>query len=150
MDIIEKIECLNAKQKQLDEEKLSIKSEFESYIKNKSISVCQRWHVFVQADDVLKNHSCWLPGRNDTVLMEQIRNMMQIPECYGRGKRINTSDILEDGYSIEEKMFYPQYWEKCSLEPASDYLTHDIQDLKMFALMEEILECNLGSFCLDW
>ena len=151
MNIVEKIELINSKQKDLDKEKLELKSEFEKYIKDKSISVCQRWHVFAQADDSFKNHSRWLPNPRGPMLSKKIEAMTDVPECYGRGKRIDILDLFYESYSVEDKMFYPQAEDDdCELEPATDYSAEEIVDLDMFDLMEEILQKNLGSFCFDW
>lgn len=127
------------------------KDEFSNLIKDKSISIFDRWHAFAAAPAELKNHLDYLPYPRGKALKKEIDNMVDVPECYGRGKRIDVLEFFWDAYSVEEKKFYPRgYDHKYELEAASSYNLEEIKGLDMFELMEEILQANLGSFCFDW
>ena len=151
LDFIEKMLLLEQQQKELDNQKLSLKDDFEKFIKDKSIPIYKRWNIFFIADNKLKNHLDCLPSPRGKFLNEQIKDMKESPECYGRGKRIDTKDFFEDSYSEEEQKFYPAGFEyDCDLKEAKEFSKKDMADSNMFQLMEEIMQKNLGSFCYDW
>lgn len=150
-ELMDSVVSLQKEKIKLENQISSRKNEFANLISDRSISFFDRWHAFAAAPAELKNHLDYLPRPRGAALQKEIDKMVGIPECYGRGKRIDVMDFFWDAYSVEEKKFYPGgYDHKCKLEAASHYIESEVKDLPMFRLMEEILQANLGSFCFDW
>lgn len=108
-----------------------LKPDFEAFIKDKSISLEERWQTFASAPDYLRNKEPWVEhleigGReicwyNDFYVERyQDVNMVDIIECM-------FENVGEDSYKTV------------------DYTVEDIK-----VLQEEILDRNLGSFNNDW
>lgn len=149
--LLAEITSLTKQKTAIENQLQTYKSEFSNYVKNRSISIFERWHAFAAAPKEVKNNLSHLPYPRGPQLKKQIEHMTHMPECYGRGKQIDTLDLFWDAYSVEEKKFYPGGFDyKCKLEPAQEYSLEQIQGVEMFELMEELLQANLGSFCFDW
>jgi hypothetical protein len=106
-----------------------IKKEFEQYIADTTISLDERWEVFMKAPKDLRNHSRW------------IERFAGLPDDdfigYGgpvwaeRHQTVDVGDIL------------------CVLENQEDY-DFDFSAVDVTAFKEDVLKRNLYSFEYDW
>ena len=140
MTLQEKIQVYNRTKQDLNQQAQVIKKEFEQYIKDKNISLVDRWEFFVNADDGFKNHKSSIYRANSEGMQHVMDNWFDAPEVYGRGKKIDVSDIFCD--CVHNGNIYPENFDyKMPKEDAQELLEE---------ALEEVLEHNLGSFCYDW
>lgn len=140
MTLQEKIKAYNQAKKDLEKQAKDLKSDFEKYLINKSIPLVERWEFFVNADDGFKNHKSSIWRANSEGMQYVMDNWFNAPEVYGRGKKIETSEIFGD--CVHHGNIYPENFSyKMQKEDAQELLEE---------ALEEILNNNLGSFCFDW
>lgn len=141
MTILEKMDSLLAKKAKYQEEIIkesdSIKKEFESYIKDKSIPLEKRWTLFLNSPDEINNHSEWLIKTKSKGMKHILEGFEDSPEVYGRGKKVIVKELFEDVFLIDQKIFNDLDYDEKEL-----FLNKDA--------MEELLSKNCGSFCIDW
>lgn len=145
-----KEQILSEQKKALRKEQDAVEKEFIQYIKNKDISVCERWQVFIQANDEYKRHFHSIPKNLGEEIDSMIESISDGYNEYNIGDTIYIKNILSHYYSEKNKLFYIQEYEDCDLEPATNYNKEEIENLRLFQLFEEILQANLGSFSYSW
>lgn len=111
---------------------VQVKKLFEQFIRDKSIPLDDRWAIFVNSLDSLKNHYEWI--------IQWV------------------SPEIEDGMQYEGGIMY---WEKCetvkaerAIEAMWEYISednfHEITEEMISSEMEMLLSKNIGSYCYDW
>jgi hypothetical protein len=139
MNILDKMNDYHKEKNALESKVEKIKLEFKEYIANKSIPLVERWKFFANAGDEFKEHSDWIIQANSVGLKYVMDNWFDAPEIYGRGKRIDVVECFEDCFNDGE--LNADRFSKFDEEEAIKCLTE---------ALEEILERNQGSFCIDW
>lgn len=131
MNIIETIKLIN-------HEMEFHRGEFERFIKDKSVSLEERWKLFCEAPDQMSNNEHWLHDFESELVNQQIQRMHGVSEIYGRGKRISLPELVDEMIETVELPIpiTREEWEQANLMLAP--------------VKEEILEKNLKSFCYDW
>ena len=127
----------------LEKELPELRRAFETYIVDKSIPLKIRWNAFQDAPDEFKDHTDWMIDDNN-VGFEYIReNWFDAPEIYGRGKRINLAEKIDDRCSFNADGM---------VDAEDGFQAYRGQTPAQLAesAMEEVLRLNLGSFCWDW
>lgn len=140
MHILEKMNQYQEEKNALEAKASKLKSDFREYIADKSIPLVERWEFFCEAGDEFKNHSDWIITAKSVGLKYVMDNWFDAPEIYGRGKRVDLTERFQDcvdgGELCPENFAYKmdkEEAEKCLIEA-----------------LEEILDKNIGSFCIDW
>lgn len=149
MDIQEKITAYREKDAALQKEARQLKTEFEIYLQDKSISLLERWNSFVRAHADLKNHKTSLLNAKSEALQHIMEHWFDASEVYGRGKIIEVAPLMRD--FVDKKGFYPMnlYYEITDNEDEEEQ--NLVQGQKLLEeMLEEILEKNIGSFTFDW
>jgi len=111
---------------------VQVKKLFEQFISDKSVALEDRWAIFVNALDSLKNHHEWIIHW--------------------------VSPEIEDGMQYEGGIMY---WEKYetvkaerAIEAMREYMSednfHEITEEMISSEMEMLLSKNIGSYCYDW
>lgn len=137
MDIKEKIQAVNLEKEALIQKYQALKTEFQSYITDKNIPVIERWEYFREAPSELKDNLDYIWHPKSKFLQDRMDRFSDIPEIYGRGKKIEVTEFFED------LVWGSKIW----MQNLSDKsLTED--DIKN--ALEEILEQNLEYFHFDW
>lgn len=121
-DILSAYEDVQAKVKKL----------FEQFISDKSVALDDRWEIFVNAPDSLKNHHQWVISW--------------------------ISPEIEDGMQYEGGIMYWEKYETVKVERAieamCEYMSednfHEITKEMISSEMEMLLSKNIGSYCYDW
>jgi hypothetical protein len=139
MHILEKMSDYHKEKNALEAKAEKIKSEFKEYISDKSIPLVERWNFFANAGDEFKEHSDWIIRANSVGLKYVMDNWFDAPEIYGRGKRIDVVECFED--CVCDGELNADGFGDLDEEEAIKCLTE---------ALEEILERNQGSFCIDW
>lgn len=109
-----------------------VKKLFEQSISDKSIPLEDRWAIFVNAPDSLKNHHQWVISW--------------------------VSPEIEDGMQYEGGIMYWEKYETVKAERAIEamweYISeenfHEITEEMISSEMEMLLSKNIGSYCYDW
>lgn len=97
-----------------------LKSDLESFLADQSVSLDDRWRVWSAAPKILKNHSLWVETLADIYSSE----LFEDPFYY---EKFQTIDV---GYHISQlEKFFPE---------------------RAAEAKRQVLNQNLGSFCLDW
>jgi hypothetical protein len=126
-----------------------VKHDFETFIVDKSVPLDERWSVWEDAPNELKDHQSWIvrfknlhddaigydalirhAERHETVHITDLFESLE--ECfaeYQEGEPDGTCEWSLRWYKNKKKVF---------------------ENFDMDALKEEILEMNLGSFEYDW
>jgi hypothetical protein len=140
MHILEKMNEYQKEKNALETKASKLKSEFREHITDKSTPLVERWEFFADAGDEFKEHSDWIIQPNSVGLKYVKDNWFDAPEVYGRGKRIDVAECFED--CVHGGELHPESFSyKMDKDEAEKCLTE---------ALEEILEKNLGSFCIDW
>ena len=140
MHILEKMNEYQKEKNTLESKASKLKSEFREHITDKSIPLVERWEFFADAGDEFKEHSDWIIRANSVGLKYVMDNWFDAPEVYGRGKRIDVVECFEECV-YEGELHVDNFGYDGDDEEAEKCLTE---------ALEEILERNLGSFCIDW
>lgn len=125
---------------QIKKEASKLKSDFEDFISNKSVPLLERWELFSNTDDSLKNNYQWLIQGKRSGLKYVMDHWFNDFGQHGKGKVINISELLEElAYRGE---FHPDCFDNNLPEDEALSLLKET--------LEEVLERNLGSFVYDW
>lgn len=137
MNLKDEILSVNAEKNAVMQKYRGLKPAFRIYVNDKSIPVLERWDFFVNAPSELKNNKDYIWHPNSKYLKKLFERFANIPEVYGRGKRIYLGELFGD-----------IVWEgKICMENVYDEkITED--DVKNG--LEEILSQNLEYFHFDW
>lgn len=118
----------------------SIKPDFEKFIKNKEISLEDRWAVFVKAPTEMKTDCSYTPDFNN---LPSDFIMYEGPVHMDRGETKTgielVAEIEESLQDIKDDMY-------CG----SSLNQKELEKVVLDNLKEEILEMNLGKFSYDW
>lgn len=148
MNTIDKILDYNQRENSFKQEALDMKKEFENYITDKSIPILERWNVFINSSDNLKNNLSAMVKFNHVRLQAMIENSMHSNR---RGMQHTMKKIMSNFVEDDEIQGYrfcdPDF------EYDEDELTEE--DFQKFnqeleQALEEILSKNIASFVYDW
>lgn len=137
MDIKEKIKTVDLEKVAVTQKYQDLKTEFKNYITDKSIPVIDRWEFFEQAQSELKENLDYIWSPSSKFLQARLDRFNDMPEIYGRGKKIEVTDFFED------IVWGGKIW----MENLADKTLKE-DDIKN--ALEEILEQNLEYFLFDW
>ena len=125
---MENIENLKTQAIHLDEQLNILKDKIADVLKDKSISLTQRWDFFAELPDYLGNHESWIQHFDSLGDISWYDDFGK--DRYALVRMKDVVESMEDDIEYREEQGYPQY---------------DIAALK-----EEILERNIVSFVFDW
>lgn len=118
----------------------AMKPEFEKFIKNKTISLEERWSVFVKTPSEMKTNCSYTP---EFTSLPADFIMYEGPVHMDRGETKTAIELFEgikeSLQDIEDDMYCGSHLNQKELYKV------DLDKLK-----EEILEMNLGKFSYDW
>lgn len=136
-DILKRIQEFKQKKAELEREASKIQTDFESYISDQSLPLAERWSVFSRAPEELQDHSDYFITPTTKGLKYVLDNWFDAPEIYGRGKRIDTTNLFESVFDDKDLNYNPKYVSEEKVALCKE-------------AMEDILSQNCGSFCFDW
>lgn len=117
-----------------------VKLELESYIRDKSLPVSDRWDVWKKAPDCLKNQKCFYYD----MYLDGGCLTDSLSDDYSRHETINTADFIDRIVEIK----YFEYTENVPEDKCPNIDTWEPEGMDM--LKEKILADNMGSFIYDW
>jgi hypothetical protein len=123
------------KLKSFETQRKTFKKEFEKIIKNKKIPLADRWLLWEDAPDALKEHDTFI-HRGDNTKGGQAFNEWREGFDDMRGGFDVASMISDDAYHVAHP------------DEVDEYEDEREQDVEL--IMEYILKANIGSFEWDW
>lgn len=111
-----------------------VKQHLEGFISDTTVPLEERWAIWVNAPDSLKNHQSWVHFWVTDEFLEGVGGNAEIYYVM-RGQTICVVDVF---LSLQEN-----FTDECLVEIG--ITQEDINREK-----EQILKLNLGSYCYDW
>lgn len=130
-----KVEVIDKKIESFEKTRKSLKKTFENFIVDKKIPLSERYLLWENAPDALKNHESFI-HRGDTTKAGEAFN-----------KWVRGFDYIRGGFNIASMLEDSSYW-VTHPEENDEYADEREEDIEL--IMEYVLKKNIGSFDWDW